>query len=92
VTVPYKFIQRERNKLGVEDLRYHDLRRKGASHLFEKGYSIEEVAQVTGHINLNILCSSCIRSYSHTSYIINSRYNHLATPKPKLLVLMRQGE
>lgn len=47
--------QRVRNKLGITDLRYHDLRREGASRLFEKGYSIEEVAQVTGHRNLNIL-------------------------------------
>ncbi len=47
--------QRVRNNLGIEDLRYHDLRREGASRLFEKGYSIEDVAQVTGHRNLNIL-------------------------------------
>ncbi|NOI32179.1 site-specific integrase [Vibrio coralliilyticus] len=47
--------QRVRNELGIEDLRYHDLRREGASRLFEKGYSIEEVAQVTGHRNLNLL-------------------------------------
>ena len=47
--------QRVRNELGIEDLRYHDLRREGASRLFEEGYSIEEVAQVTGHKNLNIL-------------------------------------
>ena len=47
--------QRVRNDLGIEDLRYHDLRREGASRLFEAGFSIEEVAQVTGHRNLNIL-------------------------------------
>ncbi|CAK4070808.1 site-specific integrase [Vibrio sp. 16] len=47
--------QRVRNELGIEDLRYHDLRREGASRLFEKGYSIEEVAQVTGHRSLNVL-------------------------------------
>lgn len=47
--------QRVRKSLGITDLRYHDLRREGASRLFEKGYSIEEVAQVTGHRNLNIL-------------------------------------
>lgn len=47
--------QRVRKKLGIEDLRYHDLRREGASRLFEMGYSIEEVAQVTGHRNLNTL-------------------------------------
>jgi integrase len=47
--------QRVRNALGIEDLRYHDLRREGASRLFEKGYSIDEVAQVTGHRNINTL-------------------------------------
>jgi len=47
--------QRVRNKLGIIDLRYHDLRREGASRLFEKGYTIDEVAQVTGHRNINTL-------------------------------------
>ncbi|WP_394230206.1 tyrosine-type recombinase/integrase [Shewanella colwelliana] len=47
--------QRVRNALGIEDLRYHDLRREGASRLFEKGYTIDEVAQVTGHRNINTL-------------------------------------
>lgn len=47
--------QRVRNKLGIADLRYHDLRREGASRLLEQGFSIEEVAQVTGHKNLQTL-------------------------------------
>ncbi len=47
--------QRVRNELGIIDLRYHDLRREGASRLFEKGYTIDEVAQVTGHRNINTL-------------------------------------
>lgn len=47
--------QRVRDKLGIEDLRYHDLRREGASRLFEQGYSIDQVAQVTGHRNINTL-------------------------------------
>lgn len=47
--------QRVRNALGIEDLRYHDLRREGASRLFEKGFAVHEVAQVTGHRNLNTL-------------------------------------
>ncbi|WP_308824365.1 tyrosine-type recombinase/integrase [Sodalis praecaptivus] len=47
--------QRVRNALGIKDLRYHDLRREGASRLFEAGFSIEEVAQVTGHRSLNVL-------------------------------------
>ncbi len=47
--------QRVRNKLEINDLRYHDLRREGASRLFEKGFSVEQVAQVTGHRDINIL-------------------------------------
>ncbi|RLV58551.1 site-specific integrase [Parashewanella curva] len=57
--------QRVRNQLGISDLRYHDLRREGASRLFEKGYSIEEVAQVTGHRNLNILWQVYTQLFPH---------------------------
>ncbi len=57
--------QRVRNDLGITDLRYHDLRREGASRLFEKGYSIEEVAQVTGHRNLNILWQVYTQLFPH---------------------------
>lgn len=57
--------QRVRNALGISDLRYHDLRREGASRLFEKGYSIEEVAQVTGHRNLNILWQVYTQLFPH---------------------------
>ncbi|MDO6426250.1 site-specific integrase [Thalassotalea sp. 1_MG-2023] len=54
-----------RNDLEIDDLRYHDLRREGASRLFEKGYSIEEVAQVTGHRNLNILWQVYTQLFPH---------------------------
>jgi len=37
------------NKLGIQDLRFHDLRHEGVSRLFEAGYSIEQVALVSGH-------------------------------------------
>ena len=47
--------QRVRNELKIRDLRYHDLRREGASRLFELGYSVDQVAQVTGHKDLNTL-------------------------------------
>lgn len=57
--------QRVRKTLGITDLRYHDLRREGASRLFEKGYSIEEVAQVTGHRNLNILWQVYTQLFPH---------------------------
>ena len=57
--------QRVRTSIGIIDLRYHDLRREGASRLFEKGYSIEEVAQVTGHRNLNILWQVYTQLFPH---------------------------
>ncbi|OBT08230.1 integrase [Shewanella sp. UCD-FRSSP16_17] len=42
-------------KLGLENLRYHDLRREGASRLIEHGLSIEETARITGHKDLKVL-------------------------------------
>lgn len=35
--------------LGVEDLHFHDLRHEGTSRLFELGWTIPQVASVTGH-------------------------------------------
>lgn len=35
--------------LGIDDLRFHDLRHECASWLFERGWDIPRVAQVTGH-------------------------------------------
>jgi len=37
------------NRLQIEDLHFHDLRHEGTSRLFEQGYTIPEVAIVTGH-------------------------------------------
>ncbi|MFC5085515.1 tyrosine-type recombinase/integrase [Microvirga arabica] len=39
----------------ILDLHFHDLRHDGASRLFEAGYSIEQVALVTGHRDWNML-------------------------------------
>ncbi|MDP2562988.1 site-specific integrase [Psychrobium sp. 1_MG-2023] len=36
-----------RRRLGISDLRYHDLRREGASRLIELGLSVEETARIT---------------------------------------------
>nr|WP_282450222.1 site-specific integrase [Microbulbifer sp. CAU 1566] len=35
--------------LGIEDLRFHDLRHEAASYWFERGLQIRRVAQITGH-------------------------------------------
>lgn len=47
--------QRATDELGIEDLRFHDLRHDGASRLFEAGWTIERVALVTGHKDWNML-------------------------------------
>lgn len=46
--------------LGIEDLHFHDLRHEATSRLFEKGYSIQEVAQFTLHESWTTL-----RRYTH---------------------------
>ncbi|GAB2507415.1 site-specific integrase [Microbulbifer agarilyticus] len=35
--------------LGIDDLRFHDLRHEAASYWFERGLQIHRVAQITGH-------------------------------------------
>jgi integrase len=43
------------NLLGIQDLRFHDLRHEATSRLFERGYQIHEVAQFTLHDSWNEL-------------------------------------
>lgn len=47
--------RRVRKGLGIKDLRYHDLRREAASRLIEQGYSLNQVAILTGHKDLKVL-------------------------------------
>lgn len=47
-------------ELGIEDLHFHDLRHEGTSRLFEAGFTIEQVALVTGHKDWKML-----RRYTH---------------------------
>jgi integrase len=49
--------------LGIEDLHYHDLRHEGISHLFELGWTIPQVAQVSGHRSWKSL-----QRYSHVKF------------------------
>ncbi|MGQ0749446.1 MAG: tyrosine-type recombinase/integrase [Betaproteobacteria bacterium] len=53
-------VLRVRKKLGLKDLRLHDLRHEATSKLFEKGLSAMEVATMTGHKTLNTL-----KRYTH---------------------------
>ena len=47
-------------KLGIKDLRWHDLRHEAASRLFEKGLHPMEVASMTGHKSMQML-----KRYTH---------------------------
>ena len=40
---------RARNKAGITDLRFHDLRHEAVSQFFEMGMSVPEVALISGH-------------------------------------------
>ncbi|MDR7334508.1 site-specific integrase [Roseateles asaccharophilus] len=46
--------------LGIEDLHFHDLRHDGISRLFELGWNIPQVAQVSGHKSW-----SSLKRYTH---------------------------
>ncbi|WP_323041677.1 tyrosine-type recombinase/integrase [Gemmobacter sp.] len=46
--------------LEIDDLHFHDLRHEATSRLFEAGFTIEQVALVTGHKDWKML-----RRYTH---------------------------
>lgn len=46
--------------LGIDDLRFHDLRHEAASHMFELGWDIPKVSGVTGHRSW-----SSLQRYTH---------------------------
>jgi len=49
-----------RKKLGMDDLRFHDLRHEAVSRLVEAGLSDQEVASISGHKSMQML-----RRYTH---------------------------
>lgn len=52
--------ERACKRLGIEDLRFHDLRHEGICRLFESGLQIQEVAMVSGHLSWTTL-----KRYTH---------------------------
>ena len=46
---------RMRERLGIMDLRFHDLRHEAISRMFERGMTVEEVMPVSGHRTLDQL-------------------------------------
>ncbi|EAR7791816.1 site-specific integrase [Salmonella enterica] len=65
VTISQLF-QDIKEKIGLKDVRFHDARREAASRLFELGMSVEEVAQVTGHRNIQTLWTIYREIYPQT--------------------------
>lgn len=61
-------VRRARDKLGIKNLRLHDLRHEATSKLFEKGLSPMEVATMTGHKTLNTL-----KRYTHPNVTMIAR-------------------
>ena len=56
-----KAFVRARERAGIQDLRFHDLRHEATTRLFELGLNVMEVAAITGHKDIRML----------------SRYTHL---------------
>ncbi|CAN7509919.1 site-specific integrase [Variovorax sp. LjRoot290] len=52
--------QRARDRAGLEDFHFHDLRHEATSRFFEKGLNMMEAASVTGHKDLRML-----KRYTH---------------------------
>jgi integrase len=64
--------RRQCRELKIKDLRFHDLRHEATSRLFEAGFSIEQVALVTGHKDWKML-----RRYTH----LRPEHLHIAHAK-----------
>ena len=56
----FREFKRARDRAGITDLRFQDLRHTATTRLFERGLGIMEVALVTGHQDLRML-----KRYTH---------------------------
>lgn len=52
--------ERTVHRAGIRDFRFHDLRHEAISRMFEKGLTVMEVAQISGHQTLQML-----KRYTH---------------------------
>lgn len=65
------------DRLGIADLRFHDLRHEATSRLFERGLSAAEVMSITGHST-----SEMVDRYSHySSALVLDRLEGRDAPK-----------
>jgi integrase len=50
-----KFFERARDRAGIKDFRFHDLRHEAATRLSERLSNVLELGAVTGHKDLKML-------------------------------------
>jgi integrase len=75
--------RRQCRVLKIDDLHFHDLRHEGTSRLFEAGFSIEQVALVTGHKDWKML-----RRYTH----LRPEHLHAYSAKRRTPLLSESGK
>src|SRR5690606_30738072 len=51
----YRLLKIACDALGIEDFRWHDLRHEACSRLAERGWSIAQIQQISGHKTLEQL-------------------------------------
>lgn len=79
--------------LGIPDLHLHDMRHEGTSRLFEDGYTIEQVALVTGHKDWRHLKRyTNLRPEDLTRRAAPSRRGAPRRPDKKPTAFRRQGK
>ncbi len=61
-----------REKAGLEDFHWHDLRHSAASYLAMNGASLAEIAEVLGHRQLSMVKRYAHLSTQHTAGVIKS--------------------
>jgi integrase len=62
-------------RVGIANLRFHDLRHEGVSRLFERGLNMIEVSSISGHKELRML-----KRYTHLS--ADDLVSRLGEPSP----------
>lgn len=72
-----------RDKAGLVDFRFHDLRHSTASYLAMKGASLVEIAEVLGHRTLQMVRRYAHLSESHVKGLVESLGEDLFEPKAK---------
>jgi integrase len=71
-----------RDKAGLVDFRFHDLRHSTASYLAMKGASLVEIAEVLGHRTLQMVRRYSHLSESHVKGLVERLGEDLFQPKP----------